>query len=157
MNQVPCAWFATDVEPLDETTLKISKGESASQAALESLALLVGLRAWPHYWKEEKTLVLTRSDALAALGALLKRSSPAGPVNTVMQEIALDCADGTCEVEVVSHIPGALNDWADSLSRLTAPGKDKKEIPFELLHVERTRVEGRSRGWWKTLEGEDEA
>ena len=89
MNQVPCAWFATDVEPLDETTLKISKGESASQAALESLALLVGLRAWPHYWKEEKTLVLTRSDALAALGALLKRSSPAGPVAVTLGSTGL--------------------------------------------------------------------
>ena len=150
INGSPISWSGTPVEQTDILMLGIEKGKSSGQAALEALALLIGLRTWPHHWHEEKTLVLTRSDALAALGALLKRSSPAQAVNKVMQEIALDCADGTCEVELVSHIPGDLNAWADALSRLEAPMAERKTVPVELRTVERASVGGRGKDWWKS-------
>ena len=155
INQRPEAWFSTCIEDLDIEVLGIQRGESSGQAALESMALLIGLRAWPQFWKEEKTLVLTRSDALAAIGALLKMSSPSVPVNTVMMEIALDCADGLCEVEVVGHIPGRLNVWADALSRLEAPEPDRKEVPEALLSVTRVDPGERGRGWWRTRGGQE--
>ena len=150
-NHVPICWFATDVEDLDAEVLQIKKGESSGQSALEAMALLIGLRAWPEVWKDERTFVLTRSDALAALGALLKLSSPAAPVNKVMQEVALDIADGNVDIEVVSHIPGGLNTWADCLSRLNAPEPERKTIPVPLMTVPRTAVGPRGRGWWRTL------
>ena len=85
------------------------------------------------------------------MGALLKLSSPAGAVNQVMQEVALDCSEGEYGIEIVSHIPGILNVWADSLSRLEAPGAEKKEVPFALHSVPRTSVGPRTRSWWRTL------
>ena len=82
---------------------------------------------------------------------MLKRSSPAANVNRVMQELALDLSEGTCEVELVGHLPAALNGWADALSRLFAPAPDTKEVPPALRSTPRTAAPTRSRSWWRTL------
>ena len=153
VNQLPVTWFATEVNGVDERVLGIRKGDCAGQAALEALALLVGLREWAAHWKEEPTQILARSDSLAALGSLLKVSSSAANLNVIMQELALDISDGTYEVELVGHIPAALNGWADSLSRLWAPPPETKVVPAALLVVPRTEVAARNSTWWRTRPG----
>ena len=88
---------------------------------------------------------------MAALGSILKLSSPAPSMNVLMQELALDLADGSYELETVGHIPAVLNEWADALSRLYAPGPDKKEVPQALLRTPRAELAPRGLGWWRTL------
>ena len=111
----------------------------------------MALRQWADQWKDEPTEILTRSDSLAALGAILKRSSASGAMNRVMQELALDLSEGTFEVEVVGHLPAVLNGWADSLSRLEAPDPERKPIPAALLAVPRATTASRTWTWWRTL------
>ena len=48
---------------------------------------------------------MVRSDSLAALGALNKVSGGTSAINRVVRETALDLAEGSYVVDVVSHIP----------------------------------------------------
>ena len=86
---------------------------------------------------------------MAALGAVLKTSAGTIRMNRVMQELALDMADGLYEPAIVGHLPAQWNDLADTLSRLFQPGKSTT-IPYELANVERTSVDGRGPAWWRT-------
>ena len=72
-------------------------GDCASQAVLETLALLVAVRVWAHIWVKAKARVHIRSDSRAALGALGKVASPVASINSIARELALDVATSTAD------------------------------------------------------------
>ena len=146
----PLEWLACPVSPLDCKILGVTVGDCRGQAVLEALALLVALRTWAPRWCNQRVRAHVRSDNTAALGAVQKLASPTANVNLVAREVALDVAASAYGLEATSwgHISGALNDWADSLSRLTAP--EKKTVPKALAAVPRAHLAVRGLSWWRT-------
>ena len=144
--------WACALEDLDLEMLEATRGSPDGQASFEALALLVALRQWQDIWKEEATFILTRSDSIAALGALLKGNSHNLAMNKIMQEIALDMAEGIYEPQVVGHLPASWNGWADALSRLAVPGASQ-QLPEELARIEPDVLAVRDRAWWRTQSG----
>ena len=63
------------------------------------------------------------------------------------RELALDLAEGAFTPDIVEHIPGVSNEWADALSRLRAP--QPKTIPQALLDVPRTDLRARTGKLWR--------
>ena len=49
------------------------------------------------------------------------------------------------------HVAGALNDWADALSRLHAP--DAKVVPAVLAAFDPEEVPLRTKEWWRASRG----
>ena len=88
------------------------------------------------------------------MGALRKLSSPAPSLNAVAREAALDIAASTYGVEFTTyaHISGALNDWADALSRLSAP--EPRPFPAGLAGTPRTKAPVRELSWWRARDSE---
>ena len=149
----PLAWLASDVTEEDAERLGVKVGESGSQSVLESLAILVAVRTWAHVWTKAKARVHVRSDSKAALGALGKVSSPVVAMNMVAREVALDVAASDYGLEEVTwgHIAGTLNDWADALSRLSAP--EPKVVPTALASFDATATAPRDEEWWRASAG----
>ena len=150
------AWLASEITEQDEMILGAKKGDCASQAVFEALALLVAMREWLNLWRDERTLVMVRSDSLAALGALNKVNGGKAMLNKVVREAALDLAEGSYVVDFVSHIPADLNELPDALSRLAAPTENRKEFPQALAGIQGTPATERNRAWWRTLGGPEE-
>ena len=149
----PLAWLASTVTEEDARRLGITIGDCAAQAVLEALAILVAVRAWAPLWMKAKARVHVRSDSQAALGALAKVASPVVAMNAVAREVALDVAASSYGLEPMSwgHVSGALNHWADALSRLNAP--EAKEVPAALATFEPTSVPARDAKWWRASSG----
>ena len=144
-------WFGTELSDTDLQILGFERGDCRGQALAEALCIAVALREWAPEWQDERTLLIARSDAIAALGALNKFSSSTPQLNLVVREVALDLAEGRYDVEVMGHVPAEWNDTPDALSRLYAPEADKKQVPKELHAVERTWPAPRPRSWWRTI------
>ena len=68
----------------------------------------------------------------------------------IARELALDIAEATYRPDVLEHIPGPANVWADCLSRLGEPGA-KYSIPPELANVREEVPPYRTRSWWRSL------
>jgi hypothetical protein len=149
----PLAWLASPVTEADARHLDLKLGDSSSQAVLEALAILVAVRVWAPHWTCAKARVHVRSDSKAALGALGKLSSPAPAVNTIAREVAVDVATSDYGLEPISwgHVAGALNEWADCLSRLTAP--EPKQVPVALDAFAPEAVPERDATWWRASRG----
>ena len=144
-------WLASPIGPEDEQILEATVGDSAGQAAFEALALCVAMRTWLPEWQDSRTVVIVRSDSLAALGALNRINGGTAQINKVIRECALDLAEGSYIVDLISHIPAEYNDIPDTLSRLAAPGSHGKSFPKELVNVPESRTAPRTRSWWRTL------
>ena len=93
--------------------------------------------------------VTVKSDSKAALGAADKLRSPSVAMNEVVREMSLDLAEGRYKIDLLKHLLGKLNVWADALSRFHEPGKGK-EIPEEFVGLARAKVARRSSEWWIT-------
>ena len=65
--------------------------------------------------------VAVRTDSAAAMGAALTWRSPSPRLNEVAKELAADAAAGLWMLDVVEHVPGLANVWADRLSHLSVP------------------------------------
>eukprot|EP00972_Heterocapsa_arctica_P040350 5944765-Heterocapsa_arctica.AAC.1 len=66
-------------------------------------------------------------------------SSPAGAINAIAREVAIDVAASRYGVDVWTHIAGVDNVLADALSRLNDPAwSGSKAFPTELAIVPRT-------------------
>ena len=99
---------------------------------------------------------MVRSDSLAALGALNRINGGTKQINVVIRECALDLAEGSYVVDLVGHIPAEMNEIADALSRLHAPGNHRKTFPKELHGIPESGTAPRTRSWWRTLGQPDE-
>ena len=149
----PLAWLASPVTKADAAFLGIQFGESSGQAVLEALAILVAVRTWAPHWTSAKARVHVRSDSKAALGALWKLSSPTPAINMIAREVAVDVATSDYGLEPISwgHVSGVLNEWADCLSRLTAP--EPKYVPAALEAFEPETLPERTALWWRASRG----
>lgn len=125
-------------------------GDARGQTVWEALAILIELRCWWVYWKDQLVVIRAKSDSKAALGALEKQRSSAPSVNAVARELALDRALSTCEPLLeFAHVRGVRNEWADALSRLHQPGSNAV-VPGPLRVVTRQTVPARVASWWRT-------
>ena len=145
----PWAYFAEPICQQDIERFGIVVGSCAFQALLETLAVLIGVRVWLPYWKDERLAVRVRSDSAAALGALRREKSKTASVNAVVRELALDLAEGLYSIDVKDHLPGKLNTWADPLSRLYQPDSPA-QVPEGLKDVGRQAIPVRDQAWWRT-------
>ena len=134
---------------LDHAIMGTQEGEPGGQSAFEALSVLVAIREWANTWIDSQTAIVTRSDSIAALGAMAKGGSTAAATNAVARELALDVASGNYSPEIFGHIPGHLNHIADALSRLCAPKGEHKEIPQELSHLTVQIPADRTPAWWR--------
>ena len=112
------------------------------------MVILIAVRTWLPWWKNQRLAVALRSDSKAALGATQKLRSPSPSVNAVARELCLDLAEGKYDIDVLRHIPGKLDTWADALSRLEEPGSQAR-LPSELSGLQ-TVTDRRSADWWLT-------
>ena len=149
----PLAWLSSPVSLTDVETLGLKYGESSGQTVLEALAILVALRAWARHWTTAKARVHVRSDSQAALGALSKMASPTPAVNLIAREVSVDVTRSDYGLEAISfgHVAGVLNEWADALSRLTAP--EPKTVPAVLEAFPPEELKERDADWWRTSRG----
>ena len=117
---------------------------------LEAFCILVALRSWAARWRDEPAIIMARSDAMAALGAMNKTSSSNASMNRVVRETALDLAEGSYELDILGHLPATWNVATDALSRLFAPAPGTAEVPEYLPPDRRIWPEPRSAAWWRT-------
>ena len=145
---LPFAWFSEELSAEDIARFGIIVGNPKWQALVENLALLVAVRMWLPLWKPGRLGICLRSDSMAALGAWKKERSSSPDINAVVREMSLDLAEWKYNFDSLEHLPGKLNDWADSLSRLQQPGSDAR-IPRELIQVRRFQPQSRGDSWWR--------
>ena len=88
-----------------------------------------------------------KSDSRAALGAIVKLSSPSRELATIVREISLDLAQGVYELAFLEHIPGVTNVIPDALSRLRAP--EPKQLPTCLAGVPKANASPRDDTFWR--------
>jgi hypothetical protein len=141
------AWFSEPISQEDIDKFGITVGDARYQALLENLAILFGVRAWLPLWQTERAAIVVRSDSLAALGAWRKERSNNPHISAVVREMSLDMAEGRYKLDVLEHLPGSVNEWADNLSRQFAPGYSLP-VPPPLLAASRTALPKRDQSYW---------
>ena len=149
----PVAWLATTWGKEDEEHLGLRVGDHRDQALVELLVIVIAARVWAPLWAKTPTMLTTRSDSIAALGALEKGASArSSAMNYLLQEFTLLLATSFEDLRLrYKHVPGRRNEWADALSRLPQPGSGAC-VPGPLRAIAPTAVPTRGPGWW-LLEG----
>jgi len=145
----PVQYFAQPITANDINRFDIKVGESAGQALVENLAMLVGVRHWLPAWRHQRLQVRIRTDSSAAVGAWRKERSNTPKINAIVREMALDQAEGLYTIDVIQHLPGVLNTLADALSRMHMP-ENPAPLPPELQGCIRGHPEDRDARWWRT-------
>ena len=142
----PAAYFATRVSADDLVVFNAQRGESGFTTTWEMLAILIAARTWacPSYGP-----LHIRSDSLASLSAAARMASSAPGLSLVLRELALLQASDQFFPASLTHIPGVANDWADALSRLSAP--EPRSLPPALAACPRARVPARGPQWYRAL------
>ena len=133
---------------MDIIRFGIVVGSHVYQALVENLAILIGVREWLPFWRNERLIVRIRSDSKAAVGAWTKERSSTPGINTVVREMALDIVEGVYKIDVKEHLPGKFNVVADALSRMAQPGA-QQTLPGELLRSKRVYRAVRDAMWWR--------
>ena len=124
---------SSEVEELDAKLLQFEQGSSSSQAMLEVLAVLVGLRFWGNKLKGVRLRLLVQSDSVVTL-ALTQRLSNSNPsLNFLGSELAYTLEALNVEEITPLHIPGKANTECDYLSRPS--DWKRKEVPRALLDI----------------------
>ena len=147
---IPVEYFSEPLTEADVENIGVEIGSNKTQAIAEALAVLVGARLWLEAWKEKRYLILTRSDSVAALGAVVAGRSPIKHLNAIVRELALDLAEGVYKMDVAKHIKGVNNVWADELSRWAQPGHVRR-LPEELAGARQATPPARPQSWWRTM------
>ena len=77
-------------------------------------------------------------------------------MNRILKELSLEMALAVTGLRIsLRHIRGEVNEWADSLSRLTQPGSGAR-VPAPLLACEHTQLQARDSAWWRTDQDPEE-
>ena len=141
--------FSSPVEPEDGEQLGIELGSSSSQAVLEALAILVGLRHFASYLRGQRIKFTVQADSVAALALTQKLSAGASSpaMNFIGAELGITLEELEVQEITALHIPGKANVEPDFLSR---PSKWKEErMPAGLHGVEIDPVSGRSAEFYR--------
>ena len=104
---------------------------------------MVALRAWSPRLEHAGVFRL-RSDSMAALAALFRNASPAGPLSKLLLMLSLHNVDLVGGLRWLEHVPGVANVLPDRLSRMCAPKGEP--LPPELADIDRVAV-ARDRGF----------
>lgn len=129
------SWFAVALSDADCENLDIEIGASASQQAVEALAVLIALRIWAQHWQTHGTLLRVKSDSITALTMALKLQASGHATSIVAREIALEVAAANYYPVVAMHVPGIANVIPDQLSRRFQPNKEEWKLPSLLADV----------------------
>ena len=129
--------------------LDIVVGDCSGQSTLEALAVLVGIRIWGYLMKGRRLRLGTRTDNAAALSLQGKLASSTTALNFLGAELAIELEMLGIEELRSAHLPGVLNETADALSRLSAPGSAGKTFPTELVGAKRRQVPVRNDEWYR--------
>ena len=149
-NATIVTWFACNLSQEEMTLLRITEAESSAQQVVESLAVLVALRAWMSRWLHNRIQLRVKSDNISALVMSLKLKTSGHGTSIVAREMALDIAQSEYRPDVAEHIPGVDNVLADLLSRKYMPNSGFV-VPLRLQHVPETVLPSRSRSYFRTL------
>ena len=85
---------------------------------------------------------------MTALTAAAKLKCATSPL--LGRELSMIYTSSSFEPAVVEHLPGAMNDMADNLSRLDEPGSGRT-LPLALANVPRETVPVRVPSYYLTL------
>ena len=144
----PVEYFAVPIATEDILKFSIEIGSHRFQTLCENLAMLIGVRHWLGRWKDQRLVVVVRTDSMSAIGAWNKQSSKSSAVNDIVREVALDLAEGRYRVDIREHVEGKMNLLPDALSRLYQPGA-RDGIPAELSRCRRVWPAARDQQWWR--------
>jgi hypothetical protein len=145
------SWFACGLGAEEQAILRISQAESAAQQVVESLVVLVALRAWKSRWLHQRVVLRVKSDNISALVMCLKLKTDGFGTGIVARELALDIACSEYKPQIGEHIPGVDNVIADALSRKLQPGV-VFNLPPCLRTVEEMVVPTRGMEFFRTLQ-----
>ena len=120
-------YFTTVWRQEDCPDASICIGSSSAQSYFEALALLQAADLWCTAGTRPTPAL---GDNLSALEAALNLKGR-GPVLCIAQMLAVLRARRTVDIPV-GHLPSEANVEADALSRLSAPGDDRKPFPASL-------------------------
>ena len=114
----PLGCFAEPIQAHDIHRFGIKVGSHVFQTLLETLAVLVAVRCWAPAWKGSRATLRARSDSLSTLGAINKLCRKRPGIASIMRELALDCSEEAYTLQILEHVLGTQNEWADALSRV---------------------------------------
>ena len=138
--------FSSPVMEHDAEELNFQYMESASQGAVEALAILVAVRLWHKELASCRVDLKVQSDSVTALALTQKLSNRNATLNFIGGELAVQCERIGIESITGSHLPGAANTVADFLSR---PSKWKDvSMPEDLRGINIQTPEARVEGWY---------
>ena len=100
--------------------LKIIIGDSDSQQKLEALVVLVALRLWLDVLKTKRIILTLSSGDTSALAMASSLKITASTL--IARELAMLLSEAASMPRLFHHLPGVMNGFADSLSRLDEPG-----------------------------------
>ena len=139
--------MASPVGELDAKTLGFALGESSSQGAVETLAILAALKHWGKLLTSVNVAINIQSDSVTALALTQKFSNSNSTLNYLGAELAITCeALGLTELNPI-HLPGTANKEADFLSRPDTWRTTQLPSALEGIQVE-TPVE-RTTEWYR--------
>ena len=131
VNDLPVEYWTTAWSADLAAELQVEIGQPSGQTTWEMMAIFYCLLLWGRSHRGHGLVLL--GDNLAALESALNLRGK-GALAKIGREVAWRRArDGWRYVAV--HLPTKRNRVADALSRLAAPGREKKEWPTELAYA----------------------
>ena len=148
-NGVIISYFISKLTAEDEKHLKVQRGSSKGQQTWETLAVLVGLRAWRRFWQHRRCTLAIKGDNKTALSVGLTLRAPAGPVNKLARELSFTYSSAAFEPRAATHVPGVTNVLSDSLSRKYDPSRAGSwRLPARLASVPEEKTAVRTAAFW---------
>ena len=145
------SFFASAILPTDRQVLSLNdEPTSVDQQVLEALALLVALREWASFWRNQRVTLSVRTDNIATLTMVCKMQPHSDRMGIISRELALDIAQSSVSPDDATHIPGIANTAADALSRSLQPGKQHPLPPYLSADL-KWEPSPRPATWWKAL------
>lgn len=109
--------LTSEVTEQDSKILDFEMGTSASQATLEVLAVLVGLRFWGSKLSGCQVHLAVQSDSVVALALTQRLANSSASINYLGSELAYTLESLNIEEIHPIHVPGKANVGCDYLSR----------------------------------------
>ena len=141
-------WFNFRLGDEEAKLYGITVGEASAQGVVETLAAVQAVKLWGSLVEGEAATLEVRSDSVVALAVLGKLANATPSLNFLGAELALALETHSIQGLKCVHIPGCLNDCADYLSRMAAPGA-LRELPSDLRKVVIRALPARDAGWYR--------
>ena len=122
--------------------------DSDSQQKLEVLVALVAMRLWLGVLKTKRIILTLKSDNTSALAVASSLTSTASTL--IVRELAMLFSEAAFTPRFFHHLPGVMNGFADSLSRLDEP-RSRHTIPEALRNGRRVHPQRRDEVFYTTL------